>query len=145
MENTSLYESWCMSLIKIHRLQHTDTSLKQSYRVNDRFLTKHVTPLTLSESTLKLSKEPDTVTMELCKSPDYSSLQIGNRKGEGNPSPPLSLPTITSRVYETGKMGWLVLGKCMCVCKVPPSPWSYERTNPHTTSVESSPGPRYTH
>lgn len=116
MENTSLYESWCMSLIKIHRSQHTDTSLKQSYRVNDRSLTKHVTPLTLSESTLKLRKESDTVTMELCKSPDYSSLQIGNRRGEGNPNLPLSLSSRLSRLgcMRPAKWGGSC-GRCMCV------------------------------
>lgn len=145
MENTSLYESWCMSLIKIHRLQHTDTSLKQSYRVNDRSLTKYVTPLTLSESTLKLRKESDTVTMELCKSPDYSSLQIGNRRGEGNPLP-LSPPDYhVSDVWDQQNEMARAGDVYMCVCKVPSSPWSYERTNPHTTPIESSPGPRYTH
>lgn len=123
MENTSLHESWCMSLIKIHRFQHTDTSLKQSYRVNDRSLTKHVTPLTLSESTLKLRKESDMVTMELCKSPDYSSLQIGNRRGEGNPNLPLSPPNYHfSDVWDQQNGVARARDVCVYVCKVPSSP-----------------------
>lgn len=47
--------------------------------------------------------------MELCKSPDYSSLQIGNRRREREIQA-RPLPAITFWVDETDEMGWLVRG-----------------------------------
>jgi len=64
---------------------------------------------------LKFSKELDTVTMELyvnhriirpCKLEIVEGRETQVRLS--------LLPTIISRMYETGKMGWLVLEMCAC-------------------------------
>lgn len=90
-----------MSLIKIYRLQHTNTSPKQPYRVNDRSLAERVTPAYLFREHAKaqfaarsLTRLPWSYVNRRITRP--CKLEIAEGRGvqggggeEGHPSPPL--------------------------------------------------------